>query len=324
MIVEEEKITEHNSIKKINKNTDIDVSVIIVSYNTRELTLNAIDAAIESITNPEFKIEVIVADNASKDGSCEAISEKFPEVKVLRSEHNLGFGGGNNLAAKHAKGKYLFLLNSDTQARKGSLELLAQALEVEDTFKIAGPFLENPDGSYQNSIMSFPSVWRIFCQFFWLDKIFKNNPFFADSFMLHTDTSKQQCVDVINGAALMIERNVYENMNGFDEDFFMYFEENDLCKRAYNQGFRAIYVPQAKVMHIGWQSSRQKPWWVFKIIRKSRYLYAKKHFNFFNRIAVWTITHTGYFMRIIVFSILGIFHKRSRDYAKKIFLSYIK
>ncbi len=135
----------------------------MVNYNTRELTLEAIASIFSSLLDPAFRVEVIVVDNASADGSAEAIDLRFPDVRVIRSPENLGFGRGNNLGAASAVGDALFLLNTDTIVRPGAIETLYHALYAEPRRGIVGPFLENRDGSYQTSMTSFPSVWRTFC-----------------------------------------------------------------------------------------------------------------------------------------------------------------
>ncbi|MDB5034968.1 MAG: glycosyl transferase family 2 [Chlorobi bacterium] len=286
------------------------VSVVMVSYNTRELTLAAIASVFDSIVEPGFGVEVIVVDNASHDGSADAVAARFPGITLIRSADNIGFGRGNNLGAKHATGDALFLLNTDTIVRAGAIETLYRTLFADPALGIVGPFLENADGSYQCSMTSFPSVWRTFCHYFWLDRLLPRSAFFADGNMAQADPLAPQDVDIINGAALMIRRDLYEAINGFDPDFFMYFEEPDLCRRVNLRGFRARYTPSARVIHLISQSSRSRMWWTHKTLRGSRMVYARKHMSAAERVALWGIVHVGTAIRIIIYPLIGLVKPR--------------
>ena len=231
----------------------------MLSFNTCNLTINAIKSVYESIIDKTIVFEIIVVDNFSNDNSANLVESEFPQVNVIRSNVNLGFGKGNNYGSKFAQGDYILFLNTDTIVQKGAIEKLLNGFKQSNKIGIVGPYLLNPDGSYQISIMSFPNAWRIFCLFFWLDKLFPSYKLFSDSFMLHADINKKQFVEVISGASLMIKRNLFYELKGFDEEFFMYFEENDLCKRCFDKGYLTLFVPESKVIHFGNQSSSSKP-----------------------------------------------------------------
>jgi GT2 family glycosyltransferase len=294
----------------------------MVNYNTRELTLEAIGSIYSSLLDPDFRVEVIVVDNASHDGSADAIESRFPDVRVIRSEENLGFGRGNNLGATYATGDALFLLNTDTIVRPGAIEKLYDTLFAVERRGITGPFLENRDGSYQTSMTSFPTVWRTFCYYFWLDRIFPRNPFFADGMMNHADPLVERDVDVINGAAMMIRRDLYERIRGFDPEYFMYYEESDLCKRVAGAGFSAHYMPGARVLHLINQSSRSRMWWFHQMLRTSRKVYARKHMNAVERAAMALIVHTGFAIRIVIYPIFGLVKPRFRTLGRDMLRSY--
>jgi GT2 family glycosyltransferase len=296
----------------------------MVSYNTRALTLDAIGSIFDSLLDPGFGVEVIVVDNASFDGSADSIEASFPQVRVIRSAENLGFGRGNNLGASHATGDAILLLNTDTVVRPGAIEILYRALHAEPMRGVVGPFLENPDGSYQFSMISFPSVRRAFCNFFWLDRLFPRSAFFADEFMTHADPLIEREVDVIHGASMMIRRDLFESIGGFDSDYFMYYEEVDLCKRAAEHGYRSRYVPSAHVMHLINQSSRSSPpGWYYSVHRKSRMIYARKHMRLSERLAIRLIMHSGYALRIALYHIVGVFRPRFRALGHNMLKSYL-
>jgi len=296
----------------------------MVNYNTKDLTLEAVTSVFGSVQDPGFVVEVIVVDNASVDGSAPAIEERFPNVRVVRSEENIGFGRGNNLGATYATGDALFLLNTDTIVRPGAIEELYNTLVADPKRGIVGPFLENPDGSYQCSMLSFPTVWRTFCVFFWLDRLFPRVPLFADGMMTHADPLKEHDVDVINGAAMMIRRELFEKIGGFDPEYFMYFEESDLCMRVAKLGFTAHYTPRAHVLHLISQSSRTHPWWFHHILRRSRMIYARKHMTPLERFAMATVVHVAYAFRIVIYPFVGLVKPRFRMMGRNMLKSYLR
>jgi len=299
------------------------VSIVMVNYNTRDLTIDAVASVFNSVQDPSFVVEIIVVDNASADGSAEALEARFPEIRVVRSKENIGFGRGNNLGATYATGDALFLLNTDTVVRPGAIETLYRTLFADGSRGIAGPFLENPDGSYQCSMISFPTVWRTFCTFFWLDRLFPRVPLFADGQMSHADPLEPRDVDVINGAAMMIRRDLFEKIEGFDPEYFMYYEESDLCKRVAELGYSARYTPTARVLHLISQSSRSHPWWFHHILRRSRMIYARKHMTAPERFAMAAVVHAAYALRIVIYPFLGLVKPRFRTMGFNMLRSYL-
>jgi len=299
------------------------VSVILVSFNTRELTLATIDSLYASIVDPGFGIEVIVVDNASHDGSADAVAERFPEVGLIRSRENLGFGRGNNLGARNAKGRALLLLNTDTIVRRGAVEALYEALYREPRCGVVGAYLENPDGSYQNSVLLLPTVWRTFCTFFWLEQFAGRIPAFGGMFDRRPPGDTERTVEAVYGAALMIRRDLFEALGGFDPAYFMYFEESDLCRRVGERGYLVRSVPSARIVHLEGQSSRERPGWIYHAMRVSRMIYVRKHLSFFARVAVSLIVHVGYAVRIVVYPIAGIFVPRLGRIGRNIVNSYL-
>ncbi len=296
----------------------------MVNYNTKDLTMEAVQSVFSSVQDPSFAVEVIVVDNDSADGSADAIAARFQNVRVIRSPENVGFGRGNNLGATFATGEALFLLNTDTIVRPGAIEHLYHRLFENDARGIVGPFLENPDGSYQCSMLSFPTVWRTFCVFFWLDRLFPRVPLFADGMMTHVDPLAEHAVDVINGAAMMIRRDLFEKIGGFDPEYFMYYEESDLCMRVAKLGCVAYYSPGARVLHLISQSSRTHPWWFYHILRRSRMIYARKHMTPLQRVAMATVVHAAYAFRIVIYPFIGLVKPRFKMMGRNILKSYLR
>ena len=297
------------------------VSVVFVSYNTRELTLRAIETLYADIETAAFGVEVIVVDNNSHDGSSEAIAGRFPDVILIRSEENLGFGRGNNRGARSASGRFLFFLNTDTETRSGTLSNLVEIASADDETGAVGARLEHPDGSEQDSIILVPRLWRIFCQFFWLDRI--DLRLFSSVVLNQVDRDALQQIEAAHGAALMVRRSLFERVGAFDPDYFMYFEEADLCTRIREAGYTIFYVPNARVMHHVSASSSTRPWWLFRAMRDSRRTFARKHLPAWQRPMIELIVHTGYILRILLFSVAGIVNPRLLNLGRQMFRSYI-
>lgn len=226
---------------------DFDLSVTICSWNTRDdlrVCLQSLESA-----HRQLALEVIVWDNASADGSPEMVEHEFPRARVFRSDKNLGFGGGHNAAMKEAHGAVLMPLNSDSIVHEGALRELVQFLIDHPDVGIAAPKLLNPDGSLQYSCRRFPTPAAAVFRNTPLGKLFPNNKYSREYLMQDWAHDEPRDVDWVSGAAFCITRKCYEATGGFDEQFFMYMEDVDLCYRAHQLGFRVVYVPSAVVTH---------------------------------------------------------------------------
>ena len=256
----------------------MDVSVIIVNYNTLELTKNTSESVFEKTRG--LKYEIILVDNASTDGSVEFFERSYQEkIILIKNKENLGFGKANNIGAKEAKGKYLFLLNSDTLLINNAIKILFDFMEKNNKCGVCGGNLYDaqlfPTFSYKKKMMGYESELKeplIFGLISIISKKLKkydwSNPFFNFS-----DNNLK--VELIIGADFFIRREIFEKLTGFDEDFFMYHEESELCFRVLKLGYSIYNVPAAKIIHLEGQSSRIKLE-KFKIERKSKYLFFYK------------------------------------------------
>ncbi len=231
------------------------LSVVIVSFNTREMTLRCLRSLYADIEGLES--EVWVVDNASHDGSVEAIRQAFPDVKLIASERNLGFGAANNRALEQACGRFFLLLNSDAFPLLGAIATLLKYLEERPEVGAVGPRLLNGDGSLQPSCWKFPSPPRAWAEAVGLAALLPDHPVFGDYFRWAHDSERH--VDFVIGACVLLRREVYEAVGGFDESFFLYAEETDWMKRMHEAGWPIAFVPQARVTHLGGASSGSKP-----------------------------------------------------------------
>ncbi len=224
----------------------INVSVIIVSFNTKKLLRKCL-ASIEKIETGDWRLETIVIDNASFDGSPEMIKKEFSQVKLIANKKNQGFAKANNQGLKIAKGDYLLLLNSDTEVRSGPLQKLGEFAQNRPQVGVVGAKLLNPDGSIQPSVYHFPTIWRAIKEYwFGLKGTYEK---YAPMF------EKEVGVEAVTGAAMLIPRGTIEKIGLLDERYFMYFEDLDYCRRVRRAGFKVFYLPTAEILHHHGQSA---------------------------------------------------------------------
>ena len=231
------------------------LSVIIVSWNVRDLLQRAL-ASVFASWGGEPGLEVIVVDNASRDGSVQMLHETFPQVRVIANAENRGFPGGNNQGIAAATGDFLLLLNPDTEVLADALPRMVDYLRARPDVGMVGPQLLNADGSVQSSRRHFPTVPVLFLESTWLDKLVPRKHrryYYAQNRPDHVT----QDVDWITGAAMLTRREVIDRIGGMDEGFFMYSEELDWCKRIKTTGWRVVYFPEARIVHYEGKSSEQ-------------------------------------------------------------------
>jgi N-acetylglucosaminyl-diphospho-decaprenol L-rhamnosyltransferase len=239
----------------------VDVAVAIVTYRSARLTIDCLCSIAAERSTSALNIRAIVVDNASEDARsiAEAIAENawWSWVTLVTAPKNGGFAYGNNLAMQHACAagppRYLHMLNPDTMVRKGAIGALLRFLETHPEVGIAGSSLEYPDGCLWPYAFRFPSVLSELEEGlrFWLTSRWLRH--WAVAWPM---TSTPQAVDWVSGASMMIRWRVIEEIGGFDENYFLYFEETDFCLRARKAGFSTWYVPESRVMHIAGQSTK--------------------------------------------------------------------
>ncbi len=233
------------------------VSIIVVSYNTKKYTLECLRSVYEQTQGITY--EVIVVDNASSDGSVEAIETEFPAVYLIKSTENLGFAAANNLAAQKAKGDYLLLLNPDTVILDGAIQKLYKfAFANPNNLIYGGRTLFEDHSLNPTSCWKKMTLWSLFCYAAGLVSIFRRNKFFdPESYgSWQRDTVRE--VDIVTGCFFLIKKSYWDQLNGLHPDFFMYGEEADLCLRAKKQGAKPIITPEATIIHYGGVSEKKR------------------------------------------------------------------
>ncbi|MEN6521664.1 MAG: glycosyltransferase family 2 protein [Armatimonadota bacterium] len=248
----------------------MDISVIIVNYNTKQLVIDCIASLEETV--PPRSYEIIVVDNASADGSAEAISERFPSVKVIKCSKNLGFGRANNLGAKKAQGEFLFILNSDTLACPYALDRLASALESNPKAGIAAPRIVGADDKDQEVVALLMTPKTV---------LFSSARKSVRKEIVRMVEQKEQLAGIAYfcGAAIMVRRAAFEEVGGFDESFFFYCEDPDLSKMIAGAGWQMEYVPEAKIIHFVGVSVRRIRIASYIERHRGRCYYMRKHFG---------------------------------------------
>jgi GT2 family glycosyltransferase len=256
----------------------MDLSIIIVNYNVKEFLqnlLHSINKAAQNISH-----EIIIVDNGSDDGSVELIQQKFPEVKLVINKENLGFGKANNIAMEQARGEYFLLVNPDTLLSENTLQEMMGFLKDHPEAGIAGCKILNPEGTLQLACRrSFPGPWTSFCKVAGLSNLFPKSKIFAKYNLTYLDENQTYEVDAISGSFMMMKREAYEKTGGFDEDFFMYGEDLDLCYRIQKEGYKVFYVHSAQIIHYKGESTKRSNIDDTKLFYDAMHLFVKKHFS---------------------------------------------
>ncbi len=277
----------------------MDLSVIILSYNTKDITKRCLKKLEISKAYCEKKlsnkIEVIVLDNASEDGSAQMIKEDFPQVKLIESAENTGFSKGNNIAMKQSKHPYILLLNSDVYLEEESLYKALAYFRVNLNCDVLGARLNYATGKLQLSAGNLPNPFNII---FWIFGLSGFHPKSKSFF------SKAHQVGWVMGAFFALKRDVFEKTSGFDENLFMHMEEIEWCKRINMAGYKVWYVPQVEVIHLHGASSNFDLTSSFLNELKGIKYYLKKHYSLFY-FPVKFFLILGLILRVVAFSLLG-------------------
>ena len=256
----------------------MELSIIIVNYNVKEFLQNLLNSIEKASLN--ISHEIIIVDNASDDGSVELIRDKFPSVKLIANTENLGFGKANNQALEIAKGKYLLLINPDTIVSEDTFDRMIRFFEDNPEAGLAGCKILNPDGTLQLACRrSFPGPWTSFCKVTALSNLFPKSKLFARYNLTYLDEDQTYEVDAISGSFMMMKKETNDKVGGFDEEFFMYGEDLDLCYRIQQAGFKVFYVHTTKIIHYKGESTKRSRLDETKMFYDAMHLFVKKHFS---------------------------------------------
>lgn len=237
---------------------EIDLSIIVLNYNTKDLTKNCLNSVLASKTD-KYKIQIIAVDNGSCDGSVQMIRKEFPQVILVDNKENYGFARGNNDGLLKAKGKYILFLNSDTKLFPETLKTMLDYMEENSKVGLSTCRVEFVDGSLDPaSHRGFPTPWNAFSYFSGMDKLFPHSRFFSGYHLGYLNKRNIHEIDTPTGAFYLTRREIIESIGSFDERYFMYAEDIDLSLRIKNAGWKIMFVPTTKIIHYKKQSGRAK------------------------------------------------------------------
>ena len=240
---------------KISAGEQLDVSVLLVSFNTRDLLRECLLNLQREADGVAY--ETIVVDNASRDGSADMVAAEFPRVRLIRGETNLGFAAANNRAFEIARGRYIVLLNTDAFLRQGALRLSVEHMDANPQVGMAGGRLVGRDGHWQPSARMFPSLLNNLLVMSGLADRFPKSRFLGRADRSWADPLEPAPVDWVPGAYCIMRRSVLERIGFFDERFFLYYEEVDLCRRVKAAQSEVWYWPDIVVEHLGGESAKK-------------------------------------------------------------------
>jgi GT2 family glycosyltransferase len=232
----------------------VDLSIIIVSWNVRSLLQTCLKSV--EVEQGALRLEIIVVDSGSDDGSPEMVREQFPQVHLIVREDNVGFPLGNNIGLAEANGRYLLLLNPDTEVVGEALSRMVGYLDGNPDVGVVGGQLLNPDNTVQSSRRRFPTVATAFFESTWFQP-FAPKGILRRYYAEDIDDGETADVDWVKGACLMTRKTILDEVGPLDADYFMYSEELDWCKRIKMAGWRVVYFPEAKIIHYEGKSSEQ-------------------------------------------------------------------
>lgn len=252
------------------------LSVVFLSYNTRDLTRQALNSVLAAAEGLEA--EIFVVDNASADGSADMIAAEFPQVKLVCNEANVGFSAGNNVALRQVTGEYALLINTDTIVRRDALHAMVDFLDAHPEAGACGCKILDPDGTLQlDSRRGFPTPLAAFCKMSGLSRLFPKHPLMARYHLTHLDPEQTAEIEVLSGSCMMVRKAAMDQVGLLDEDYFMYGEDIDWCYRFHQAGWKIYYLPTTAIIHFRGESGRGTP---LKILyRKSRAMsiFVNKH-----------------------------------------------
>lgn len=256
--------------------SNLKISIVIVSWNVRELLKKCLASIFKY--GKGLSLEIIVIDNASSDNTTEMIKKEFPQVALIANRENMGFASANNQGVLKTNGDFILVLNPDTEILEDGLQKMLEFMEKNYQIGIAGCKHLNPDWTIQPSVRRFPTFWALFFIFTKIAKVFPSIPSVYDYLARGFNYKIAQPVDQVAGSFLFIRRKTIDEIGLFDENFFLWFEEVDLCKRAKDAGWQVWYTPEGEIIHHGGQSfTQQLTLKKQKQFFKSAWYYFQKH-----------------------------------------------
>lgn len=255
-----------------------DISIIIVNYKVKEYVANLLESIRKAATG--LDLEIFVVDNHSGDGSVEYLRDKFPHIHLIANKENLGFGKANNQAIRQAKGKYTLIINPDTLVSEDTLSVMMKHLDEHPDCGAAGCKILNPDGSFApESRRAVPGIWSAACKVFGLNYIFPKSKVFGQYYLSWMDEDTPSQVPVLSGSFMFWRTSLLKELEGFDERFFMYGEDIDLCYRVQDTRYHIDYVPETSIIHYKGESTQKEDLRYIRLFNKALYQFFEKQYS---------------------------------------------
>lgn len=298
----------------------MDLSIIIVNYNTKDLLKQCLKSILENA--PRQKFEIFVVDNASSDGSAEMVQEDFPGVHLFCNKENIGFARANNQTIEKSQGRYVLFLNSDTEVSLGVLDGMVEFLNSHPEAGVVGCRLVDSNGKAEESCGFFPTISAIV-----LTKLRRNMVLGSWFKNLHASilhSSQTQEVDWVTGACLMVRRKIIERVGLLDEKMFMYFEDVDWCYRMKKAGWKIYFAPEVRIIHKRGASLEQVPDRMIYEYRRSELHLYEKHLGLFPQLVFRVITLAHSFLMICKYGVKFLMHSSKRQELRELLSSHWK
>lgn len=260
------------------QNKKAHISIIIVNYKVKEYIANLLNSLKKAKHN--FELEIFVVDNASGDDSIAYLKERYPQVKYIANEENVGFGRANNQALEQARGEYTLIINPDTLVSEDTLDVLVEHMDLNPKCGAAGCKILNPDGTFApESRRSVPTIWSASSKVFGLNALFPKSRLFSQYYLswMHEDEPSQ--IPVLSGSFMFWRTDLLKKLGGFDERFFMYGEDIDLCYRVQNTDYHIDYVPETSIIHYKGESTKKGDLRYIRIFNQALYQFFDKHYS---------------------------------------------
>lgn len=282
----------------------MNVSIVIVSYNNFKMLKQCIESICKY--SQEFEYEIIVVDNNSTEGPIERILSQYKNVKLIKNNKNVGFAAANNQALKICNCSYVLFLNNDTFLHQNSIRDVLKFANDKNEDVIVGCKLLNIDGSHQISITDFDNILNLIGEKFFLYKLFKKSRMFNRYHLNYLETTEPIEVDAVKGAFLFCTSSKIKNLGGFDESYFFYNEEVDLCYRSKKSGGKVYYYPLTSVYHYGSATALNYSWFKFKNLSIAKIQFFLKHYSYLQVFCAILIHYLGILIRVPLYFVSAI------------------
>jgi GT2 family glycosyltransferase len=289
----------------------MDASVIIVSWNTRQILRDCLRSVYEQTRGIDY--ETIVVDNASSDGSAEMVKQDFEKAILIANERNQGLAAANNQGMAVAKGRYLLLLNSDTIVLDNAIAKAVEFADRHPDAAVTGCRVMNPDRSLQPTCFMYPSLLNMFLAATYLYKLFPRSRLFGRERMTWWDRDDERDVEVVTGCMMLVRREAVADVGAMDERYFMYCEETDWCYRFKQGGWRVMFTPSAEIIHLGGQSSRRVRKEMLIQLKLSVLKFMKKHHGWLVHKIACLLTIAFFAVRMPIWFVRSLLAREGRE-----------